>query len=126
VLDARFDEHIEHDLIGTIPIGTISIEYYWLDRWYNVFRFCETDRSVKKFYCNINMPPLFDGKVLTYVDLDMDVLVEPDLSFRILDVDDFEMNANRYDYPQEVQHQAKCALDELVQLIETRSFPFSE
>ena len=72
------------------------------------------------------MPPQFDGEVLSYVDLDMDVLVEPDLSYRILDVDDFEMNANRYHYPQEVQQQAKHALDELVRLIETRSFPFTE
>jgi uncharacterized protein len=112
-------------LLGTIPIGTISTEYYWLDRWYNVFRFAERDRKLKKFYCNINMPPEFDGEVLSYIDLDIDVLVEPDWSFKILDVDDFERNAKLYNYPAEIQDQARHALAELVGLIETRTFPFT-
>jgi len=33
ILDAVFEEEIEHDLLGTISSGTISNEYYWLDRW---------------------------------------------------------------------------------------------
>ena len=124
-LDARFDEHIEHDLLGSIPLGTISTEYYWLDRWYNVFRFCDPERKPKRFYCNINMPPQFDGKTLSYVDLDIDVLVELDLSYRILDLEDFEENSRRYPYPVHVQKAARIALDDVVRLIETRSFPFT-
>jgi uncharacterized protein len=125
-LDATFEEQIEHDLLGPIPLGTISTEYYWLDRWYNVFRFCDPQRRLRRFYCNINMPPHFDGKVLSYVDLDIDVLVEPNLSYRILDLEDFEENSKRYSYPVEVQNVARVALDELVRLIESRSFPFSD
>jgi len=124
VLDAKFEEHIEHDLLGTIPIGTLSTEYYWLDRWYNVFRFRDADLNLKRFYCNINMPPRFDGQTLTYVDLDIDVLVEPDLSYRVLDLEDFQENARQYNYPVEIQTGAHRALDELIGLIETRAFPF--
>jgi protein associated with RNAse G/E len=124
VLDAKFEEHIEHDLLGTIPIGTLSTEYYWLDRWYNVFRFRDADLNLKRFYCNINMPPRFDGQTLTYVDLDIDVLVEPDLSYRVLDLEDFQENARQYNYPVEIQTAAHRALDELIGLIETRAFPF--
>ena len=124
VLDAKFEEHIEHDLLGTIPIGTLSTEYYWLDRWYNVFRFRDADLNLKRFYCNINMPPRFDGQTLTYVDLDIDVLVEPDLSYRVLDLEDFQENARQYNYPVEIQTGAHRALDELIGIIETRAFPF--
>ena len=124
MLDAKFEEHIEHDLLGTIPIGTLSTEYYWLDRWYNVFRFRDPDLNLKRFYCNINMPPRFDGQTLTYVDLDIDVLVEPDLSYRVLDLEDFEANARHYNYPVDIQTEAHQALDELIGLIETRAFPF--
>jgi len=124
VLDAKFEEHIEHDLLGTIPIGTLSTEYYWLDRWYNVFRFRDADLNLKRFYCNINMPPRFDGQTLTYVDLDIDVLVEPDLSYRVLDLEDFQENARQYNYPVDLQTEAHRALDELIVLIETRAFPF--
>jgi protein associated with RNAse G/E len=126
VLDAVFDEKIEHDLLGTISSGTISTEYYWLDRWYNVFRFSDAERKLQNFYCNINQPPAFDGQVLSYVDLDIDVLVAPDLTFKILDVEDFEENAKRYGYPDDVQQNARRALTELIEMIEARAFPFNE
>jgi protein associated with RNAse G/E len=116
VLDAVFDEEVQHDLLGKIPLGTISKEYYWLDRWYNVFRFSD------RFYCNVNKPPTFDGAVLTYVDLDIDVLVESDFSYRILDLEEFEAN----EYTAEVEYNARQALQELIALVETRSFPFDE
>ena len=116
VLDAVFDEEIQHDLLGTIASGTISKEYYWLNRWYNVFRFSD------RFYCNVTMPPSFDGALLTYVDLDIDVLVESDFSYKILDLEDFE----NYSYPTDLKTKAHEALDELISLVEARSFPFNE
>ena len=126
VLDAVFDEEIQHDLLGTISSGTISTEYYWLDRWYNVFRFSDAQRQLQNFYCNLNQPPVFDGRVLSYIDLDIDVLVAPDLTYRILDVEDFEENARRYGYPDDVQTSARQALTEVIELIESRAFPFNE
>lgn len=125
-LEGEFDREIEHDLLGTISQGTLSIEYYWLDRWYNVFRFLGPGRALRNFYCNINEPPEFDGQTLKYVDLDIDVLVQPDISYRVLDLDEFERNALRYQYPQELRDNARRALDELIELIETRAFPFNE
>jgi len=126
VLDATFDRDIEHDLLGKIAVGTRSVEYYWLDRWYNVFRFCEPNGELKNFYCNINVPPEFDGRVLSYVDLDIDVLVAPDFSYQILDLDEFERNAELYQYPLAVQRKARQAVDDLIALIDTRSLPFTE
>lgn len=126
VLDAVFDQEIEHDLLGKIECGTLSTEYYWFEHWYNVFRFARPDGTLRSFYCNVNVPPQFDGKVLSYIDLDIDLLVEPDLSYRILDVEDFEINAERYAYPLEVKAGAKRAVKELIELIEARAFPFSE
>ena len=125
VLDAAFEEDIEHSLLGRIASGTISTEYYWLDRWYNVFRFSNPDHELKNYYCNVNQPPTFDGRVLSYIDLDIDVLVAPDLTYRVLDVEDFEENARRYAYPAEVQANAHRALAELTGLIESRAFPFA-
>ena len=116
VVDAVFDEEVNHDLLGTISSGTVTREYYWLDRWYNIFRFSN------RFYCNVTKPPAFDGAILTYVDLDVDILVESDFSYRILDLEDFEARS----YPAEVQQNARRALDEVISLVETRSFPFDE
>jgi protein associated with RNAse G/E len=125
VLDAKFSDEIIHNLLGTIAVGTHSLEYYWLDRWYNIFRFAQPDGKLRNYYCNVNKPPEFDDARLSYVDLDLDILVEPDFSYRILDADDFEMNARHYRYSQEVQTNARRAVDELVTMIEMRAFPFS-
>jgi protein associated with RNAse G/E len=126
VLDAKFSEEIIHGQLGTIAAGTPSLEYYWLDRWYNVFRFSEPDGLLRSYYCNVNSPPKFDGATLSYVDLDLDIVVDPDGSYRLLDVEDFETNAKRYGYTDEVQANARRAVAELVMMIETRAFPFAD
>ena len=126
VLDGKFDRDVEHDQLGFIPNGTHSLEYYWLDRWYNIFRFGQPDGSVRNFYCNVNVPPTFDGDVLKYADLDLDILVKPDFSFDILDRDDFERNSRKYRYPADVKSNARAALDELVKMIDRRTFPFGD
>jgi hypothetical protein len=123
-LDARFEDEIQHKLLGRIAPGTISIEYYWTDHWYNVFRFLEPTGELRSYYCNVNVPPTFDGRVLSYIDLDIDVLVAPDLSYTIVDEDEFEINAARFDYSPETRRRARLALDELVALIRARRFPF--
>jgi uncharacterized protein len=124
VVDAHFEHEVSHELLGTIVRGTCSREYYWLDRWYNIFRFAKPDGELRNYYCNINLPPSFDGKTLRYVDLDVDIVVQRDLSYRIVDLDEFAANAARFSYPEEIQHHATAALTELVGLIEACSFPF--
>lgn len=126
VLDAKFPDVIVHDLLGTIASGTQSLEYYWLDRWYNVFRFAQPDGTLRNYYCNVNVPASFNGKTLSYVDLDLDILVDPDFSYRVLDVEDFERNATLYGYTEEVQANARQALEELVKMIEGHAFPFTD
>jgi uncharacterized protein len=125
VLVGEFEDDVEHALLGSIRRGTRTIEYYWLDRWYNVFRFLEDDGRTRLFYCNINTPPQVADGVLSYIDLDIDVVVQPDLSYQVLDVDEFERNADRFEYSETTQRYAERALEELISLIETRQFPFS-
>ena len=126
VLDAEFEHDVQHDLLGAIQSGTRTIEYYWLDRWYNIFRFMKDDNTTRLYYCNVNMPPSLKDQVLTYIDLDIDVLVQPDFSYQVLDLEEFETNAQRYGYSEEVKSQARAAVDELVSMIEAHQFPFIE
>jgi protein associated with RNAse G/E len=125
VLDAAFDDDVQHHLLGNISKGTETIEYYWLNYWYNIFRFLESDGTTKLFYCNINMPPAISGGVLSYIDLDIDILVQPDFSYQVLDFEEFAANALRYGYSEHVKRQTHSAVDDLIAMIETRQFPFS-
>jgi protein associated with RNAse G/E len=126
VLDAEFEYDVQHDLLGAIQSGTRTIEYYWLNHWYNVFRFMSGDNRTRLYYCNINMPPSLKDNVLTYVDLDIDILVQPDFSYQVLDLDEFEANAGRYGYSDEVKSQAQTAVNDLISMIVAHQFPFIE
>ena len=123
-LIAEFSETHVHSDLGTIHAGTVSIEHFWTDRWYNVFHFRGPDGTQKAIYANIAMPATFDGSVLNYVDLDIDVIQWPHGRVDVLDRDDFEENSIKYGYTDEVKRAAESALTELLGLIKMHKFPF--
>jgi protein associated with RNAse G/E len=120
----EFEREVKHSHLGVIGRGTISYEFYWLDRWFNVFRFHEPDGKLRNFYCNINMPPRFENNVLDYVDLDIDVLVWKDFSIEILDMDEFAENSKKFNYSMIIKNRTNESLKKILELIENRDFPF--
>jgi protein associated with RNAse G/E len=62
---------------------------------------------------------------LDYVDLDIDVIVWDDSRTEILDMDEFESNAVKYRYPETLIKKTLQSLDELLELIDKRQFPFN-
>ena len=126
VLEAEFDVEVRHLHLGHIPLGTRTIEYYWQDRWYNVFEFLDDAGETRLWYCNVNLPPVIAESSITYVDMDLDIIVRTDFSYQILDADEFEQHAQTFGYPQEVQESAQKALSEIILRIESRQFPFHE
>ncbi|MGC2237370.1 MAG: DUF402 domain-containing protein [Pyrinomonadaceae bacterium] len=121
----EFEKEVKHSNLGVIRRGTISYEYYWLDRWYNIFRFHEPDGALRNFYCNVNMPPKFENGVLDYVDLDIDILVWKDFKYEILDAGEFEENAGKYNYSESLKQTVDLNVKEIINLIENRKYPFN-
>jgi len=124
ICEGRFETQVDHPELGVIRKGTISREYYWFDRWYNIFRFQEPDGSLRNFYCNIAMPPRLSESILDYLDLDIDVVIWPDHRCVILDRDEFVQNSLRFGYPKEVIQKVNESLQDLRALIDSRQFPF--
>jgi protein associated with RNAse G/E len=120
-----FEEAVKHPGLGHISRGTVSHEYYWTDKWQNVFRFHEPDGRFRNFYCNVAMPAVITDDAIEYVDLDIDVVVWLDSRYEVLDRDDFERNAKKYCYPIDVIEKAEQSLTDLIGAIEGRDFPFS-
>lgn len=120
-----FETEINHPQLGVIRPGTISYEYYWTNRWYNIFRFHEPEGALRNFYCNVNQPPVFNDNILDYVDLDIDVLVWKDLTFEVLDVDEFKENSEIFKYSAELIEKVDKSLKEILNLLENKSFPFN-
>ena len=122
----EFGREVRHPDIGVIRRGTVSYEYYWLDRWFNVFRFHEPEGGFRCFYCNVNLPPEFRDGVLDYVDLDIDILVQPDFSHRVLDLEEFELHADLYGYPPEIRRKALETADAIIAMLGRNEFPFND
>ncbi len=124
IFAGEFDSEIHHPKLGIIRRGTISYEYYWKENWFNIFRFHEPEGELKFYYCNVNMPPKLKNYTLDYIDLDVDILVQKDLSFEILDEDEFEENSIRFDYPEEIKSKTRKSIEILLEKIKQKSSPF--
>jgi protein associated with RNAse G/E len=74
--------------------GDRFVEFYYSDRWYNIFEIYDRDDGeIKGWYCNVGMPAEFDDEVVSYVDLALDLWVSVDGKQTVLDEDEFgELN----------------------------------
>lgn len=123
-LVGEFAFDVDHPDLGQLTKGTISYEYYWLDRWFNVFQFHEPEGSFRNWYCNINMPPHFEKGVLDYVDLDIDILIWPSGEIVVLDEEEFAVNAEKFGYPPAIRSAVESARSSLLTRFHKCEFPF--
>ncbi len=70
------------------------------------------------------MPPVFEGGTLDYVDLDIDILVANDLTYTILDSEEFELSAAKFDFSEDVRAKTFGAVKDVIAMVEQRHFPF--
>jgi uncharacterized protein len=102
--------------------------HYWPDCWFNVIRLELPGLGLYGYYCNIATPARFDGDIVRYTDLQLDVLVTATetggLSYRVEDQDEFEQARERYGYDDALVSRCQQAVEELVAMIESRQFPF--
>jgi protein associated with RNAse G/E len=125
ILLGEFAEDVQHNELGLIRASTLSYEYFFPDRWYNIFRFEEPAGVLRNWYCNITMPPEISDHTIDYVDLDIDVLIWPDHSLKILDVEEYEENARKHDLSEDAREQVSLALTDVLAAFRDNRFPFN-
>jgi predicted RNA-binding protein associated with RNAse of E/G family len=70
--------------------GDTFIEWYYSDRWYNVFELYDVDDGRHKgWYCNITRPALISEDLIRADDLALDVFVSPEGEITLADEDEF-------------------------------------
>jgi len=90
-LEALFDR-ADVPFMGVVfKTGDRFVEYYYTDRWYNIFAVYDfEDEKIKGWYCNIGKPAVIDDGIVSYVDLALDLWVSTDGRQTVLDEDEFE------------------------------------
>ncbi|MEW8977472.1 MAG: DUF402 domain-containing protein [Symbiobacterium sp.] len=110
--------------IVNYPVPTEAIEFFFTKRPYHVSANWNADGSFRQYYCNVVMSATVSGGVMAVVDLDLDLIVAPDLSYRVEDEEEFEEHRRAWGYSDEVVALAREGLAELIRLVEERRFPF--
>ena len=91
VLEALFDRADMPFMDVVFKTGDRFVEYYYSDRWYNIFAVHDRDDDqVKGWYCNVGEPAVFEDGLVSYVDLALDLWVSVDGTQTVLDEDEFE------------------------------------
>lgn len=90
VIEALFDRKDMPFQDVVFRTGDRFVEYYYSDRWYNIFAVHDKDNGkVKGWYCNIGMPAVIEDGVVSYIDLALDLWVSADWKQTVLDEDEF-------------------------------------
>lgn len=101
--------------------GDLFTEWFYSDRWYNVFRVQDVEtEKLKGWYCNITRPAEITATQVSADDLALDVFVYPDGRILLLDEDEFaDLNLSEDD-----KQQAWGAVETIKQLVDSRTSPF--
>ena len=101
-----------------------AICYFHARHWFNVIGMLRNDGVY--FYCNISSPFAYDHEALKYIDYDLDIKVSPDMTYMLLDEDEYERHRREMNYPDVIHHHIlKKNVKELTEWIEERKGPFA-
>jgi protein associated with RNAse G/E len=106
-----------HWATGTRSLRYDCLQFYWQQRWYMLSAFYR-NHSLLHTYAMIIQPPAIQLDRLTYVDLDLSILVEPDMSYEVLTQAEFDFAAQTLPYSEETRISALMALRTLTSSIQ--------
>ncbi|WP_077625244.1 nucleoside tri-diphosphate phosphatase [Sediminibacillus massiliensis] len=99
-----------------------AICYFHSKYWFNVIGMLRTDGIY--YYCNISSPFVYDEEALKYIDYDLDIKVYPDMTFTLLDEDEYEQHKKEMNYPKVVDRILWNHVEYLIHWVRQRKGPF--
>lgn len=118
-LEAFFNRDDADFGFATFKRGDRFVEYFYSDRWYNIFAvYDRDDGALKGWYCNICRPAVIGDTAVHCEDLALDLWVTPTSQTTLLDEDEFAA----LDLPESEQNAAQSALQTL-QTLARRGLP---
>jgi protein associated with RNAse G/E len=122
VLEARFNRETLDLGYAVLEHHDRFVEHFYADRWYNIFEIHSVhDDHLKGWYCNIVQPASFNAGSIEQVDLALDVWINPDGSYRVLDQAEFDA----LPLDRATRRQAQRAVGELIYLLYHHVEPFT-
>ncbi|WP_099975331.1 MULTISPECIES: DUF402 domain-containing protein [Lactobacillaceae] len=101
-----------------------AIIYFHRKYWFNIVAMVR-DNGVS-YYCNLATPFALDKEAIKYIDYDLDVKVFADGEKRLLDVDEYALHSQQWNYPPEIDTILHENVDVLLDWIDNGKGPFSQ
>jgi len=101
----------------TRPLQYNCVQYFWPERWYMLSAFYD-GLMLRHTYASVIMPPKIEPGRLSFVDLDLTLLVKPDLSYEVLTQAEFDQMADLLGYSEETRISALMALRTLTNSVQ--------
>ncbi len=98
-----------HWATGTRPLRSNCLQFFWPQRWYMLSAFYDGPTLIHT-YANIIQPATILLDRVSYVDLDLSVLVKPDTSYEVLTQAEFDQTAEMLHYDEQTRISALMAL----------------
>jgi uncharacterized protein len=91
-IEARFGREDVATPYVTFRKGDRMVEWFYTDRWYNIFQIHDVDDDqIKGWYCNITRPAHITMDTISADDLALDVFITPKGDILLDDEDEFEL-----------------------------------
>ena len=121
-LEARFNRDAVPVGAGVVFLrGDRFVEWFYSDRWYNIFEVHGADDDrIKAWYCNVTRPAVLTADSVMAEDLALDLLVLPDGEMVVLDEDEFAALA----LSEQERTAALAALESLRRAVRNHTPPF--
>ncbi|MED4850908.1 DUF402 domain-containing protein [Caldifermentibacillus hisashii] len=100
-----------------------AICYYHSQFWFNILGMLREDGI--HYYCNLSSPFVFDDEALKYIDYDLDIKVFPDMTYVLLDEDEYEEHRKLMGYPDVIDKILKANMEKLIDWIRQKKGPFA-
>ena len=105
----------------TFETGDHFTEWFYTDRWHNIFEIRTADGQLKGWYCNIAEPAAITADSVACRDLLLDVWVSPTGETQVLDEEEFAADPT---LDAQTRVAAKRALWALLEQVRARAAPF--
>ena len=113
------DDHVTS--YTTFRRGDLMHEYYYNDRWYNIFALYDgtSNEQLKGWYCNFCWPTVWGDELIYWRDLALDMWVDPTGKWQLLDQAEYEALETSAELHQHITN----AIQELITLAENGELP---
>lgn len=110
----------------TLTIPYSCVFYVPKDRGY-LARFSDPNSDARALlYVDITTVPQWGRGSVDMIDLDLDVVRDQQGVVKAVDEDEFDVNAARFSYPEEVVARARAELDAVMRMIRSHQGPFGD